>query len=106
MQGMEPDEGDPGFAGDDPARLYRLPVIMENRQLDPREDRVKSGAPDDVGNVERAAIGKNRQAIVHADRPADTLDTGGRELLRLHADERSAPGDERRMHLPAKRGVQ
>ena len=55
--------------------------------------RCGTGAPDDVRDVDDAAVGEHRLSVLDPDRPLeDTLDAGGFEVSALDPDERpSAP---------------
>jgi hypothetical protein len=70
--------------------VYGLPVAGEHREIDPREVVAEPGAPDDVGDIEHAAVLQQRQAFARAHDPGHTFDSGGSEVAGLRPDERSS----------------
>jgi len=54
---VEPDEEEAGHAGNDAAFVQRIAVGFKNGQVNPRKARFVAGAPDDVLDVEGAAVG-------------------------------------------------
>src|SRR5690606_7688144 len=70
--------------------------------IDPLEARMESGAPDDVGRVDNGVAG-HRPSIAHTRDLRKPLDACGREILPLHADERTADRDDLATHAPPDR---
>ena len=79
-----------GLARHDAALVHRLPVLVEDRQVDPRQVVAEADAPDHVGHVRGRGRPRARVGLPRPDGPGHALDAGGGELLRLHADERIA----------------
>jgi len=82
------DEVEPRLGLDDAALVPRLPVLVEDREVDPREVLPEARAPDDVRDVEHPVVVQERQAVSQPDDPSDPVRAGLRQLLRLGADER------------------
>ena len=62
------------------ARLARFAVRLEDRQIDPCQPEVVPRAPDNVGDVERAAVGQVRESVGHAGDPIDPAHAHGVQL--------------------------
>jgi hypothetical protein len=96
-------EVQPGLTCDDAALVDGPSVGAGDRQVDPRELFPVAGAPDHVRHVQRATLVDHGKAVGDAGRPADPLDTGLYEMLRLHPDERRSLGHDLRTDLAADR---
>ena len=85
------------FAGN-PSRTRQL-------QVDPRQVGVKSGAPDDVGDVEDRPVLEDGAALAHGDHPGHPHDPGSCDVPPAHPAKRNAAGRVQEMvtHLPADR---
>ena len=87
---------------DQTAAVLRLAVLCENRQIDPVESRIETGAPDDIGDVHHSTVYEQRLAIAHTDHAGYTLYTGGCEIPGLDANPRRSAVQCARPDLAAK----
>src|SRR5215831_2436584 len=71
---MQADEIESRLVGHDPRLVARLAARFEDRKLDEIETPLETCAPDDVGDVEHAAIGQDGQSLLHAFDTPDALD--------------------------------
>ena len=80
------DEVEAGLLADDAALVPQLPVRVEDRQVDPAELPPEAGAPDDVRDVEHAAVLEERQAVASPHDAAAALDARlGQKNIRVNA---------------------
>ena len=89
---MQADEVEARLLRDDAARVPRLAVRVEDRQIDPGEARARS--PCTRSRSPRRATRPSSSSglpFSHADRRADRARSGRRQILRLQPDQRSAP---------------
>ena len=73
---MQADEVEARLARHDAAVVARLTVLVEDRQVDPREARVEPGAPHDVRDIEDAAVVEQRASVADADDARHALHAG------------------------------
>src|SRR5262245_39194113 len=97
MEKVQPDEVQAGRVGADAARMPRLAVRTEDRKVDPRQAVSEPRAPDNVRDVEHAAVLELRPAVDDAAYPRDALNAGAGKLLRRDANDRRTV----REHPPA-----
>src|SRR5262245_2569704 len=88
IEKLETDEIQPRLARDHTGIVLRVAIGVEHRQVDPGEARMEARAPDDVRDVEHAAVLENWQTILDASDARHTRDPGRSEVLRLRPDER------------------
>src|SRR5919198_5549554 len=82
------DEAETRLGLDHATVVPRLPVLVEDREVDPGEVLAEAGAPDDVRYVEDAVVLEQRQTVARADDAAASLDARVGEVFRLDADQR------------------
>ena len=100
---LETDEVETRLVSDYSALVDGLLPVAQNGEVDPREAGPVAGAPDHVGDDEHATVLGDGLSIGHAGDPADALDAGAHEVLRLCADEWCCLGDEASADLSAQR---
>src|SRR5262245_13356756 len=76
------------FGRHDSARVLRLPMRVEHRQIDPREPSVESGAPHDVRHIEHASIVERWQPVSYTFDASDAVYTSVHDLSRPGSNER------------------
>src|SRR5689334_12115599 len=87
-QKMQPYEIQPRNTVYDSAFVYRAAILAEDRQIDPREARMVSGAPDDVPRIQRTIAGEQGLAIPYSDNPGYAFYAGVDQILRFHPHQR------------------
>jgi len=73
---VQADEVQPRFVGHDSAVVYRLPILSEDRKVDPGKAGMEPGTPDHVLYLEDTAVLQQRQSVSHAYDSRYPLDTG------------------------------
>src|SRR6186997_2653152 len=69
-------------------------------EVEPRKSWFESGAPDDIADVEDAAILEDGLALTHTRNATNLLHACSREVLALRPDPRSAGGQHADARLP------
>jgi hypothetical protein len=100
VEEVQADEIESRLVADDPGLVAGLPVLVEDRELDSGEAGVIPGAPDDVCNIQDAAVPEEGLAVAHASDAGHPLHAGRGEPPGLRADERRAAMEHRRSCLP------
>src|SRR5678816_3652473 len=88
VEKLQADKIQPRLARHHAAIVPRVAVRVEDRQIDPREAWIEARAPDDIGDVEHAAVLEDGQPALDAGNTRYALDAGRDEVPRLRADQR------------------
>src|SRR3954467_10406990 len=98
---MQSDEVQPRHPGNNSTLVDWTSVFPEYWQVDPRETRLVSGAPDHVGDFQNASILQHRPSVANSYDSRDPLYSGVDQFLRLHAYQGSSTGQQFRPQFPA-----
>ena len=100
---VAPDHVEAGYGVHHAPVLHHRPVLVESREVDPRQVVPVPRAPDDVRHVEHVAVRSDRRPVADVDHPTDPRDAGGVEVDALRADQRRGAVGELRQHAPSDR---
>ncbi len=100
-QEMQSGEIHSGHTRHDSALVHGAAIFVKHGEIDPREARMVSGAPDDVSHIERTIICEQRLTTSHSNDPRYAFNSGVDQIARFHADQRSGLGQEFRTQSAA-----
>ena len=105
IQEVQAHEIEPGRLRDDPGFVGGFLAVAEDGQVDPGEPGAVSGAPDDVGRFEHAAVLEDRQPVLDARDPPHPLHPGREQVLRLDPNQRRGGLQQPRPELAPERAA-